>query len=150
MKKLNLILFLFLVASSCGDVQTADFEDVGEAIIHPKDAPIVLNGIESQTPLAADQELSVTVIISNCISACAEIEDEKCSATIDGNKISITASATTSTDVEQICPASCGVLIATCELGVLSAADYNVTYGDSTVDFSIPNSKNVSVGSNAE
>lgn len=137
------VLILLPLLSACGSItNTSDFEDTGNATVHPEDEEY-----HSDKPLESGTPLNVTVVFSDCISACAETEKADCSVSIDGNEISIEASARINTDEEQVCIALCGVLTATCELGALDPGEYKIKYGEGSADFSLPNENYVNVDS---
>ncbi len=149
MKNIYALIVLF-VFSSCGlindEVVERSLEDVGEAIIHQKDDNLEPNNLEdSLATVETDTPLLVTVVLSACNGA--ETVRAECSAELNGNDISIAASALTSEIVNgDTYSTGCGILQVTCDLEALSAGEYTVSYGGSTKTFSLPTASNVVVG----
>lgn len=147
MSRTYLIFVAFIVAlfaTACVGEETV-YENEGLALLAPaqKEAPSQLPPAEPVS-LEADSELQVVVQLDDCLG-CEDIEEHSCEATVDGNTIQVTSRAVT-TERGGMCPAVCGYLIVTCDLGTLAAGDYTLRYAGAEGTVSIPTDESPAVG----
>ncbi len=112
------------LAPACAESRDVVHEDVGQACV---------SGLE-------DQPHTILVDFEVCqSSSCDEQIATGCTATLEGNTITIEASATIRGPKRlQACTADCGFTFAECETPALPAGTYTVVYGDGTTELVVP------------
>ncbi len=150
MKKYCATSLLFVLLAACGSTEEAEREvlreNIGQATIHEKGKLGDL--FPEEFAFEADTELSVRVTLSECSNA--RVIDSACSASLEGSTVSVNATATigiTPAKDGEITSTGCGRLEVICDLEALPTGDYKLDYGGESVDFSVPSSTKVIVGS---
>ncbi len=148
MKKLCITTVLFITfLTSCGDTfEARTYEDEGMAILHKRNAFVEFEeGHPSTINLESDEELSITIEVAEC----NQIVESECTATREGNIISIHSSATNliQTGGYGLRSTGCTTHEITCDLEPLPEGNYEMEYAGETIDFSIPNTETAMVGS---
>ncbi len=85
----------------------------------------------------ANADLSLTVIIDECISACAKDTEATCDARLQGDEIIVHSEGQWS-DSKGACIAVCGSLEAECVVEDLPPGEYTVRHGDEAWSLVLP------------
>ena len=79
----------------------------------------------------ADGATEVLVTFEECASGCASGISASCEATLDGDRIVVTGSASyTVPGGDPTCPAMCGIVQATCAGPALAAGTWELVWGE--------------------
>lgn len=88
----------------------------------------------------------VQVLLSDCVSACAELE-ASCSVAVEAGVVVVVAEGTTTRDLDSQsdCPDLCLALEASCQLLAQPEGTYELRYGERTVNVQLPLASRIGV-----
>lgn len=125
--------------------ETRTFHDQGKICLFPEGAKAdnPFGAPTMSVTFPADRALSITVMAPTCLSStCSKDEKAQCSATVKGNVIAVTSSASVREEkgVGAVCTDDCGALVARCTTPPLPAGTYQVQHGPERLTVTIPSS----------
>lgn len=93
-------------------------------------------------------EISVRVFVDECLSSsCDELTSKNCSASLEGETVTVTSSAAIeSQSGSGPCTSDCGGIEVDCSLGELEAGDYTLEHGEESFTFTVPSDEAQCVG----
>lgn len=88
----------------------------------------------------ADAQGTVYVVVTECLSSsCDRDEQGSCSASLDGDTITVTSGFTWETALSGVaCNDDCNYPQADCTIGPLAAGTYTLVHGDQQESFTVP------------
>jgi hypothetical protein len=104
-------------------------------------APVTVNdeGLACATQDQASGALQIEVSLDNCGSACDEVLEASCSATLEGSVVRVASTLTIQpARPDTACIEICVARTASCTLEDLPAGDYTLEYNDQSAAFQIP------------
>jgi hypothetical protein len=151
-------MLVLVVACSAGEVPEewaeVDLVDVGHACLYTDTEPDALDVFEGSAPeatLAPGLTVQVKYASTECLSSsCTRNADVVCSAVVYGTDIVVYSTATwEQRQGEVTCTDDCGILDATCEVGVLKDGDHSLTLGSggAPASFVVPSTASVCASS---
>jgi hypothetical protein len=111
-----------LTLLACGDVTQETHTDVGEVCL----------------TTGSNGAVEATVHFGCIAGGCTSLVSAECAITLDGERLIVTASATTETKEADVCTLECRLPTTDCNLEDVSDGDYTVEYGDHTVELTVP------------
>lgn len=122
------------VACDDSEPRSKEFENEGSAcVVGTSDA-----GMQD---VVAGRPAHVRVVFSDCESYCAKVTHASCDVHVEGDVISVTASATLEQERDDSdCPTECRRVEATCRVGSLEEGTYTFKFGDESRSLEVPGS----------
>jgi hypothetical protein len=140
MSKAACLLALLVVGCSTAGTDHS-FKDKGKICLFPEGgSPGNAFAPPPTVSFSADRGLSITVQTPSCLSgSCDKDRQAACSATVNGQVIIVTSSASWRTE-GMTCTTDCGALVAQCTTPPLPAGTYLIQHGAESVPVTIPSS----------
>lgn len=120
------------VALACACARTRRYEDLGRACLG--DADPWDTGAEVSIP--GGDATPVTAVLSECASGSTRWLDQTCTATVEGDRITVTTTGKTKTP--RTITADCNTIAMPCGTVEIPAGDYTLVYGAAEQTFTVP------------
>lgn len=128
-----------LTLAACSDGSSRfQYESEGRLCVLAGSPPLAVEDMPQD--FAADQPVTLDVMINSCVSGCAQDIEASCEIAVTGNALQVTSrgSYTEGTSSGIGCPDVCNFLRATCTTPPLAAGIYTVAHGGESVTLTIP------------
>lgn len=141
MKSLVIVFSAMLWLTACGMEATETdytFSNEGELCVHAAE-PVDLWNTNVEQSYMADQPLTFTVRFVTCLSSsCSDNYVTECSASVEGNTVTITSNGGYTDLGHDTCTTDCRQLAATCNLDSgLPEGEYTVVHGEDSMSLTI-------------
>lgn len=128
---------LALLLAACDPSSSQEDASAGDSAVC--DAPVVELTDVGQACVLGNYDGTVTLQVSlAAYGGCMTAPGFGCTATLDGERIEVTAWIELQESCEPVCPLDLEAAIATCELPALGEGPYTLDYAGSETTFGIP------------
>jgi hypothetical protein len=128
-----------LLAGGCSPFEHRSYKDQGRICLFselPRDNPALLP--HTQQTYAADQRLTIQVVLPACYSSSCGTGHAQCTAKLQGTTLQVSSWGATNEGGLGPCTLDCHFVIARCLGPPLPAGTYQVKHGPSTLSLTVP------------